>query len=138
MAPVVTDRIHGARRFATLAFADELVSDPGLLGAYASAFGPDDDATLVVYATDDGGGRVEQELGRALVEAGVDPARCPDLLAVYAPSSPLADLKLAAVVDAVFTHRQLAAPFDRLEHFDADATDGLRARAFGEHAPLAA
>jgi FkbM family methyltransferase len=36
------------RSFTTLAFADELAADPKLLTAYASAFGPRDDATLLI------------------------------------------------------------------------------------------
>lgn len=36
------------RAFTTLAFADELVAAPELLAAYASAFGPRDDATLLI------------------------------------------------------------------------------------------
>jgi hypothetical protein len=36
------------RSFVTLAFADELKADPQLLSAYASVFGPRDDATLLI------------------------------------------------------------------------------------------
>ena len=36
------------RSFTTLAFADELTASPELLSAYAAAFGPRDDATLLI------------------------------------------------------------------------------------------
>ena len=42
--------LPGAREFAVLAFADELVERPELLAAYGERFGGADDATLVIYA----------------------------------------------------------------------------------------
>jgi glycosyltransferase involved in cell wall biosynthesis len=38
----------GARGFVVLALADDLLSDPSLLDAYAAAFGADDDVTLAI------------------------------------------------------------------------------------------
>jgi hypothetical protein len=140
-APVsgtVVERIEGARGFAVLAFADELIADPGLLAAYATAFGPDDDATLVIYAPDSAPGVAEQALGRALAGAGIDESGCPDLIAVSAPSAPAAQSHLARAVDVVFTRREVGGPFDRLPRYDADALAGLRGRALGGGARLAA
>ena len=44
------DGLEGARAFTVLAFADELLTNAGLLRAYCDAFSDADDATLVVYA----------------------------------------------------------------------------------------
>lgn len=140
-APVsgtVVERIEGARGFAVLAFADELIADPSLLAAYATAFGPDDDATLVIYAPDSAPGVVEQTLGRALAAAGIDESGCPDLIAVSAPSAPAAQSHLARAVDAVFTRREIGGPFDRLPRYDADGLAALSRRALGASARLAA
>lgn len=40
--------VEPMRSFTTLAFADELTATPGLLRAYATTFGPGDDATLLI------------------------------------------------------------------------------------------
>jgi GT2 family glycosyltransferase len=132
------ERLDGTRTFVTIAFADELVGDPLLLAAYAGAFGPDDDATLIVYAPDSEAGHTETELGEALATVGIDPARCPDVMAVYAPPSATTHLKLAAAVNAVLTKRGLGHPYDRLKQFDADTVRNLRTLALGEPAQLAA
>jgi hypothetical protein len=60
-AAISPPRLDGVRSFATLAHAAELVEAPEMLTAYASVFGPSDDATLVVFGSDD-------EIG-ALVDA---------------------------------------------------------------------
>ncbi len=121
-------RIDGTRGFAVLAFADELIDDPSLLAAYASRFGPNDDATLVI-AMPEGTSGVEQELGRALVAAGIDERICPDLTAVSVPDAPAAHAHLAGAVDAIFTRRDPGAPFRRLPRYDTDGMEGLRSRA---------
>ena len=138
MSGTVSERIEGARGFAVLAFADELIDDPSLLAVYATAFGPGDDATLIIYAPDSAPGVAEQALGRALADAGIDESGCPDLIAVSAPSAPTAQSHLARAVDVVFTRRDVGSPFDRLPRYDADGLAGLRSRALGAGARLAA
>ena len=46
-------RIPGARRFAVLASAGDVIRDESLLAGFAQAFGPGDDATLVIHAVED-------------------------------------------------------------------------------------
>jgi GT2 family glycosyltransferase len=114
------------RGFVALAFADELIANPELLAAFADHFGPDDDVTLTIYAPDGNPAVVEQELVQAIKAAGVDDARCPDLLALATPGSPETELKLASSADAIFSNREPAAPFDRLLWCGASELDDLR------------
>jgi hypothetical protein len=87
--------LDGVRRFATLAFAHELLEAPEMLSAYAGVFGGADDATLVVFGSAD-------EIA-ALVDAldrfGLGGEDGPDLLAV-SQGSPYA---LAGAVQAVYS-----------------------------------
>jgi hypothetical protein len=87
-------RLPGARRFAVLAAADDLVADPELLRAYGSAFSADDEATLVVH----GASELLPALERAIADAGLAGEDAPDMMA-------LLDLEdahdLAGRVDAV-------------------------------------
>ena len=61
------------RSFVTVAFADELAARPELLNAYASAFGPRDDATLLIS----GEGSVP-----LLTELGLEGPEAPDIRTV--------------------------------------------------------
>jgi glycosyltransferase involved in cell wall biosynthesis len=84
-----SSRVEGARAFAILAHADDL--DEAALRSYAEAFGPADDATLVIHVPDGDTGPLE----RLVAAAGLDGDDGPDLLAVVGPA------ELHARVDAV-------------------------------------
>jgi hypothetical protein len=111
--------LHGARSHAVLAFADELIEKPELLESYAAEFGPDDDATLVVYAPDGDPAELEPRLLEALASVGLENGRCPDLLALVTPREADAELGLARAVHAIHTDREQPAPFDRLPRLAA-------------------
>jgi hypothetical protein len=117
-APVT---LQNVRAFPVLAFADELAADPALLGDYAAAIGPDDDATLVVYAPDGDPAALEPQLLGALAAAGIAEERCPDLLALVTPKDAASELGLARAVSAIHTRREPAAPFHRLPRFEEAA-----------------
>jgi hypothetical protein len=89
--------IEGARSFATLAFADELVDTPEMLTAYAQCFSADDDATLVVLGEPD----QIAELGTALETLGLDGEDGPDMLAMDLAAAPA----LAAQAHVVYSRR---------------------------------
>ena len=112
-------RLEGARGYAVLAFADELAANPLLLGDYAATVGPEDDATLVVYAPDGDPAALEPQLLDALAAAGVAEERCPDLLALVTPRERNAEAGLARAVHAIHTEREQRAPFHRLPRFVA-------------------
>jgi glycosyltransferase involved in cell wall biosynthesis len=101
--------LGGARRFAALAFAEELAAEPELLRGYGERFGAADDATLVIYAP----GWSEEELGArlapALELAGLDGEDGADLLAVAVDDPVAAEPALASGVSALFSRRQAAA-----------------------------
>lgn len=71
-------RIAGARRFAVVASAGDVIRDASLLAGFASSFGAGDDATLVLHARGD---EVEA-LERAIAAAGLDGEDGPDMLAI--------------------------------------------------------
>jgi hypothetical protein len=95
--PPAPSSLDGARSFATLAFADELVGAPDMLSGYAERFTGADDATLVVLGEPD----EIAALGSALEAAGLDGEDGPDMLAMN-PSDAAA---LAAKVHAVYSRR---------------------------------
>jgi hypothetical protein len=103
--------LNAARRVAILAFGDELVAEPDLLTAYATAVDDGDDVTLVVATTDAGA------LVAAVGAAGLNGAGSPDMLAVAG---------VPAGVDAIFSRRPGAAGAPR---FDDTSLDALRALA---------
>jgi hypothetical protein len=107
------------RSFVTLAFADELAADPALLDAYAAVFGPEDDASLVIFGPDRSSDDVGAALGPVVDVLGLDDERCPDLLAVGQPAA--LEQSIAAHVCALYTRRPPAGAFAGLPAFD-DAT----------------
>lgn len=88
------NRVPGARRFAVLAAADDLVADTELLRAYGSAFSADDEATLVVH----GASELLPALEAAIASAGLDGEDAPDMMALLDVD---ASEDLAGRVDAV-------------------------------------
>jgi hypothetical protein len=111
------------RSFVTLAFADELAADPALLDAYAAAFGPNDDASLVIFGRDRSSDEVGVSLGPVVELLGLDDERCPDLLAVGQPAT-LEDA-LATHVRAIYSRRAPAGAFAGLPAFDDTSVDDL-------------
>jgi hypothetical protein len=90
-------------RFATLAYADELVRDDELLAAYGRAFSGADDATLVIEL----GGTSVDALLRAVAAAGMDADGSADLLAVVGDDTGPDPLQ------AVYTRLERATPLPR-------------------------
>ena len=134
-APARRDEdVEGARAFAVLADASELIADPSLLRGYAAEFGSGDDATLVIRVD---GEEALEPLSLAVADAGLADDDAADLLAV--PSVQLDDRSAALRVDAVLTGRL---PDGRLGALPAAAADGVGAlrayssRIAGEDAPL--
>jgi len=104
--------LEDARRVAVLAYGDELLADPALLEAYGTAFGADDDVTLVIAVAD----ADVTPLLDAVAAAGLDGEGSPDMIAV--PEIPHG-------VDAVLSRRA----HDALRRFDETSLPALRALA---------
>ena len=115
--PLEGDPLAGSRGFITLAYLDEVVSEPQLLGAYASVVTAAADATLVVSAIGLGDTRAVDAIAAAAARVGLDLGQLPDVLLVT-KGGPAARVELERRADAVLTRRapKLAAPAFRPEH----------------------
>ncbi|MBX5470810.1 MAG: glycosyltransferase [Thermoleophilaceae bacterium] len=118
-----------ARRFRTIAFAEELLERPELLDAYARAFGPGDDASLVLLAP----ALPESEL-LALLQPLEDrlPARGGETADVVAlPGWAGGEAALADQAHALLSGRRVAGPLGLLHLIDGDGA-AASARAAAE------
>lgn len=104
--------LTGARRFAMLAVAGELLEHPELLSAFASAYRGGDDATLVICGS---AGELER-LGVLVEELGLDSGDAADLLGIVL-DGPAGLAWAATKVDAVLTRRVIRLPV-ALPRFD--------------------
>jgi hypothetical protein len=109
------------RSVSVLAHLNELVNQPSLARAYTRAFSADDDVTLVVYAPD----RTAEKAGELLIGAAPGLARddAPDVELVAVPRGH--EAAIAGDIDAVYSARTTANPFDRVERFDANRVASL-------------
>jgi hypothetical protein len=114
--PLQEDPLVDARRFVTLAYAEELISEPQLLSAYASAIGEEDDATLAVAAVGLSNERAVGAIMAAADRVGLNPADLPDVLLIT-QGGPAVAVELERRAHAVLTRRtaKLAAPTFRPE-----------------------
>jgi FkbM family methyltransferase len=106
------------RSFATLAFAEDLVASPELLSAYASTFGPADDATLLIS----GEGVVPLVTGM-----GLEGPDSPDIRTVAGGAS--VATAVATKAQALLSTDGLGSESARLPRFDAKTIAGLRTQA---------
>jgi FkbM family methyltransferase len=106
------------RSFTTLAFADELAAEPALLTAYASAFGPRDDATLLIS----GEGVVSLVTG-----LGLEGPDAPDIR-THAGAA-FVGVGIAKDARAVLSSTASAVAECTIPRFDASAIAGLRSEA---------
>ena len=121
--PEPVDPLAGARGFVTLAYAEELIAEPQLLGAYAAAFDESDDATLAVAAIGLEDATAIREVGEVARRAGLNLAELPDVLLVTKGGAP-ARIELERRADAVLTRR---APKLETPAFAPERVDELRA-----------
>jgi hypothetical protein len=106
--------LDGSGTFVGLAFADELGSDPSLLGAWAATVGEDDDATLVIYAPGRDEAAVADALMPALAAAGIGDDDARDLALVVGPATPEREAGLARGASTLLTRRTAPGPFAAL------------------------
>jgi hypothetical protein len=126
-------RFPELRSFVTVTSAAEVLETPTLMAAYASKFGPDDDATLIIYASDRGEDQLARELG-ALVEglagAGDD---LPDVLGVADPEHWL-ESAVSRRSHARLSRLRCSGPFEAVPCFGDSEIDVLRELALREWA----
>lgn len=106
-------RLAEARAFAVVAFADELIADPGLLTAYGRVFGSGDDVTLAVLADASTGDLAALEA--AVEEAGLDEDAGADLIVL--PFEDGSDTRLLRAIDAVYGERKVTGRLAGLPRF---------------------
>jgi FkbM family methyltransferase len=118
-----------AKAHAIAAAADELAANPELLRAYARAFGPDDDVTLVIYgdATPEA---IAGLLEPAIETAGLAHPQAPDLLAVPGPA-PVAET-VAQRASAVLSRGAAPRAWASLPSFDDRNVSELRRSLLGD------
>ena len=123
------ERIDGARSFATLAYADELLFDPQLLRAYGERFSGADDATLVDLRAARRPGRSSSSGSsrwpRASASRGRGAPTCSRSLRRRHPD----EAALAASVDAVLSLTPPRGAFRLVPHFHHATAADLRSAA---------
>ncbi len=120
-------RIDDTRRFTTLAFVDELLENPALLRTYAEAFGPDDDASLILWAPGVPGPKLLEMAEGAIAASGVDGDRLGDILLTPLPGSPATDQAFTERVDLVLTEWPATGSVGALARMGAGDPRALRA-----------
>jgi hypothetical protein len=121
VAGATAPAIDATRTFTVTAFADELRSRPELLRAYVDDFGPQDDASLILW-----GPGLEETPLLALVQdtiaaARIDDAELGDVLLVPGAMSAAVDAALAERSDAVLSEWPAAGRLGALPRYETAA-----------------
>jgi hypothetical protein len=128
-APVPVVSTTPAASFTTIAFADDLVADPGLLTGYVRQFTRADTATLAIYAPDWDEAQVGIELSRIVASSGIAAEELPDLVVLVVPRNADTEARLASGASAVLATSALREPFAKLPRFDAGQLPSLKSAA---------
>jgi glycosyl transferase family 2 len=118
------DPLAGARRFVTLAFADELLEDTELLAAYAQTFDGEADATLAIDASALTPAGAADALSGLVERVGLDRDGTAHLIAVLGPIDAAVRERLPAQADALLT--RLPRSPQATPRFDDRSIGGLR------------
>lgn len=120
-----SDPLAEARRFVTLAFAEELLAHPELLAAYARQFDGGADATLAIDASSLTPVAAEQALGALVERLRLGGDGSAHLIAVLGPIDAAVRSRLPLSANALLTRSPRPAP--AAPAFGADAVPALRA-----------
>ena len=118
------DPLASARRFVTLAFAEELLADPQLLAAYARTFDGEADATLAIDASALTPASAAEALSGLVEQVGLDHDGTAHLIAVLGPIDAGVRERLPAQADALLT--RLPRSPQATPRFDDRSIGGLR------------
>jgi hypothetical protein len=119
LEPAAPPVIDATRGFTVAAFADELLERPALLAGFADSFGPDDDASLVVWGPGVEGDALLETVQQAIYGAGIDENRLPDVLLLPLPGTPAVDRALAERADALLSEWPVAGLVGELPRYGA-------------------
>jgi hypothetical protein len=123
------DPLTGARRFVTLAFAEELLQHRELLAAYGERFDGNADATLAIDASTLLPAAAGQALGALVSDLGLDADGTAHLIAVLGPIDASVRAGLPERADALLTMRESATAAAAVPAFDAGTIEALHALA---------
>lgn len=123
------DPLAGARRFVTLAFAEELLQHRELLAAYGERFDGAADATLAIDASTLLPAAAGRALGALVSDLGLDTDGTAHLIAVLGPIDASVRAQLPQRADALLTQRESASAGADVPAFDAGSIDALHALA---------
>jgi hypothetical protein len=121
------DPLAGARRFVTLAFAEELLQHRELLAAYGARFDNSTDATLAIDASTLLPAAAGQALAALVSDLGLDTDGTAHLIAVLGPIDASVRAGLPQRADALLTMRESVAAAAAAPAFDAGTIDALHA-----------
>ncbi|HKG38135.1 MAG TPA: glycosyltransferase family A protein [Conexibacter sp.] len=124
---VAGDPLAGARRFVTLAFAEELLQHRELLAAYGARFDGNADATLAIDASTLLPAAAGQALGALVSDLGLDADGTAHLIAVLGPIDASVRAGLPERADALLTLRESASAAAAVPAFGADSIEDLHA-----------
>ena len=113
-APIHIDE---TRSHTTLAFADELIENPALLRSYCETYGPESDASLLLWAPGVNADQLLEMAELAIAAAGVDENRLPDMLLAPLAGAPRIDAALAERADALLSEWPSAGRIGELPRF---------------------
>ena len=119
------DPLAGARRFVTLAFAEELLQHRELLAAYGARFDGNADATLAIDASTLLPAAAGRALGALVSDLGLDVDGTAHLIAVMGPIDASVRAGLPERADALLTMRESATAAAAVPAFDASTIEGL-------------
>lgn len=123
------DPLAGARRFVTLAYAEELLQHRDLLAAYGARFDGGADATLAIDASTLLPAAAGKALGALVSDLGLDADGTAHLIAVLGPIDASVRAQLPQRADALLTRRSSVADEAAVPAFDAGSIDALHALA---------
>jgi hypothetical protein len=122
---VAGDPLAGARRFVTLAFAEELLQHRELLAAYGARFDGSADATLAIDASTLLPAAAGQALGALVSDLGLDSDGTAHLIAVLGPIDASVRAGLPERADALLTLRESASAAAAVPAFGPDSIEEL-------------
>ena len=129
--------LEDCRGFVTVAFADEIHERPELLAAYVRHFGPEDDATLVLWGAGVPGEQLLSDVEATVARIGLKLNGLPDMLLMPDGDLPGVDRLLADRAGAVLSGWPPVGRLGALPTHDAQRVPELRALQQSA-APLAA
>ncbi len=115
----VPPQIDATRAFTVVGFADEVLERPELLAAFAASFGPDDDASLILWGPGVDAPALLATVERAVAAAGLDESMLPDVLLLPLPGTPAVDACLAGRADALLSEWPAAGRVGELPRYGA-------------------